>query len=438
MRNIRLRSRLGRRSQRNRRRRLRLGFLRPESGPPAAQPQRVRHDRHRTHAHRSRPHHRHQEPAKDGVEDAGSQGNAHRVIEERPEEVLRDDAHRGAGEIHCGHGVRQPALHEHHVRRLHSDVGPGADRAANVRAGERGGVIDAVPHHHHGFARGLKRADDLLLVAREHPRRHRVRGQSHGRRHGFCRTLIVARDNPHLEAAREKRLHCLAAVGLHAVRERHDARRHAVDFHRQGGLSRVAQGLDRLQRLAILLGLEDRRVSHRHKAPVRHGFDAPRRLQKFLGGPKGDAFSFNLTHDGLRQRMLAQFLHGARRRKERLPVHGAEGHHVRHFRAAFGHGARLVQHYRRHGLRLFQGGRRLEEKPESSAGARSHHDGSRGRKAQRAGAGDDENAHRGRRRKLPRVPQKEPRYGHHHSNRDHYRHKDGAHPVRQTRHGSLS
>ena len=42
---------------------------------------------------------------------------------------------------------REPALHQHDVRRVDGDVRAGADGDADVRAGQGGGVVDAVADH---------------------------------------------------------------------------------------------------------------------------------------------------------------------------------------------------------------------------------------------------------------------------------------------------
>lgn len=62
--------------------------------PNPTEPQRIRHNRNRTEAHRSRGDHRTQQQDEEGVEHAGRNGDTERVVDEREEEVPPDRLRR--------------------------------------------------------------------------------------------------------------------------------------------------------------------------------------------------------------------------------------------------------------------------------------------------------------------------------------------------------
>ena len=119
------------------------------------QPVRVQHQAHRAQRHRQTRDHRAQQPAGERVECAGGHRNADDVVAERPPQILADVAHRGVGQVDGLDDAAQVAAHQGHVRRLHRHVRAGADGDAEIRLGQRGGVVDAVAHHRNQSA-GLR------------------------------------------------------------------------------------------------------------------------------------------------------------------------------------------------------------------------------------------------------------------------------------------
>ncbi|MPN37514.1 hypothetical protein SDC9_185033 [bioreactor metagenome] len=136
------------------------------------------------------------------IEGSGGEGNPHCVVEEGPEQVLPDEPHGGAAQLDRGGDRVQPVPHQHHVGRLHGDVGSRPDRDADVCLGQRRSVVDAVADHGDDPARrsALKLPDDSRFVA----------GQQFGAetcqveifRHRFCRRKVVAGQHDRVEAER--------------------------------------------------------------------------------------------------------------------------------------------------------------------------------------------------------------------------------------------
>src|SRR5687768_35870 len=110
----------------------------------AAQAQAVGDDRDRGERHRRAREDGRQRPARERVERARRQWDADRVVDERPEKILPDDAHRPARELDGRHDASQAPADERHVRGLDRHVGARPDRDAYVGLRQRGRVVDAV------------------------------------------------------------------------------------------------------------------------------------------------------------------------------------------------------------------------------------------------------------------------------------------------------
>ena len=98
--------------------------------------------------------------------------------------------------IASGH-AGEAAADERHVRGLDGDVGPRADRDAEVRLGQRRGVVDAVADHRDDFAARLQLADLRRLVGREHFGEEL--GDADARRHGRGGVAPIAREHRDLQ-----------------------------------------------------------------------------------------------------------------------------------------------------------------------------------------------------------------------------------------------
>ena len=136
-----------------------------------------------------------------------------------------DVAQRRAAQADGGGHVAQTALHQHHIRRVERDVRARADGDADVRAGERGSVVDAVADH--GDLAALAQAADLrILAVGQHAGDHAVHAR--GGADGARRALVVTCKHDDLDAHIPQLAHGLRAVGLDDVRHGDDAEESAV------------------------------------------------------------------------------------------------------------------------------------------------------------------------------------------------------------------
>ena len=82
-----------------------------------------------------------------GNKNAGGQGDADGIVKKGPEQILVDVPKGGPAEPDGGGNITQAAFHEDNVSRVNGHVGPRANGDPNVRPGERGSIVDTVPHH---------------------------------------------------------------------------------------------------------------------------------------------------------------------------------------------------------------------------------------------------------------------------------------------------
>ena len=111
------------------------------------QPQSVGHHEYAAQAHGSRSQHGRKGNAKGQIQHPRRNGNAQRVVEKCPEQVLPDIADgcpaQSDGIADGGEGIP----HQHNVRRFHGDVCTGTNRHANIGSNQSGSIVDAVTHH---------------------------------------------------------------------------------------------------------------------------------------------------------------------------------------------------------------------------------------------------------------------------------------------------
>ena len=125
------------------------------------EPQRVHADEEARKRHRRRTVHRlHRDPV-----NAHREWDANRVVEECPEQILVDVADRLPAHADRRRHIRQVALHQDHIRRIDRNVRARPDGDADIRAGERRCIVDAVPDHRN-LAIFLQFADDRLFAVR--------------------------------------------------------------------------------------------------------------------------------------------------------------------------------------------------------------------------------------------------------------------------------
>src|SRR5262249_39608018 len=142
--------------------------------------------------------------ADERVEHAHGDWNAERVVAEGANEVLTYVTHRRAADLYRSHHSHEAALDQRNVARLDRNVGPGADREANVGLCERGRVVDAVTHHSDGLTFELKFLHLVRLVVGQHLGKYTFDADL--ARNGAPRALIVAGQHDYFDA---KRLQCV-------------------------------------------------------------------------------------------------------------------------------------------------------------------------------------------------------------------------------------
>jgi len=137
---------------------------RPALCAHAPQSQAVRHHEHAREAHREAGEHRVERHAPDRVEHARRERDEQDVVDERPEEVRANRAHRAARDLERVQQSGKVAARERHVGRLDGDVGARGDRDTNFGLRERGCVVDAVADESDTFTALLEFSNDATFV----------------------------------------------------------------------------------------------------------------------------------------------------------------------------------------------------------------------------------------------------------------------------------
>ena len=362
---------------------------------------RVRDDAHRAHAHGRRRNHRIEEETEHGIEDACRDRNTDHIVGKRPEEVLPDVAHDGAGKIHCAHDALGRITHEDDVGARARGIRAAAHCNARIGLGERRRVIDAVAHHG-ARSVGLKRLHVRGLFGGPHVGDDVLGRNAEPCADGLGRAAVVAREHHDPEAA--QRRDGGPRFGPHPVGDGDDADNAPCRSNEER--RRALRGLcecERGKRLGHLkaerlheTGVARRHRRARHQAPEA----AARNLLELIYILRGQSPRLGLGEHRLRERMLGRlFKRGCDEHH-----HGFEsGHRCRHLRddgPALGERARLVED---DGLEPGEDLERLgalEENAHACASAHADHDGRGRRQSDRARAGNDEDAHRGVEREL--------------------------------------
>ncbi|KAG1252099.1 hypothetical protein G6F65_018063 [Rhizopus arrhizus] len=119
------------------------------------------------------------------------------------------------------------ARHQHHIGRLHRDVGAGTDRQADIGLGQRRCIVDAVADEGDVPMRGLEPAHRFDLAFRQHLGHHLINAQlARDRLRGAG---VVAGDHRHLQAQLVQRRDCGRRARLDRVGYRDDRGQAAVD-----------------------------------------------------------------------------------------------------------------------------------------------------------------------------------------------------------------
>src|SRR5262249_8103030 len=134
--------------------------------------------------------HRREPPSEHGIEHAGGEGNADRVVRQGEEEVLPNVSHGRPRQVNCGDDAGERAGDQGDVGCFDSDVRAGPNGQPEVSGGDRRGVVDAVTDHADPAAFALQAADLVGLVLRQDFGDHSANAGLSG--DGGCGAGIVA------------------------------------------------------------------------------------------------------------------------------------------------------------------------------------------------------------------------------------------------------
>ena len=223
-------------------------------------------------AHRRRADHRaHLKPkSQQCTVETGRQRDTDDIIEERPEQILMNIPERRPSEADRRRHIREPTLHQHHIRRIDRDICARTDRDTEIRAGEGRCIVDAVSDHR-DTSLGLQSTDHRFLSIRQDTGDDMC--DTSLLCDGLRRFFIIARDHIDVNAHILKFCDGLRGILLDGVRDRDDPHRMPVTHEEKRGLSLLCEGLilllhlarDTEARLHIRIGTsaELRRILHR-------------------------------------------------------------------------------------------------------------------------------------------------------------------------------
>src|SRR5258708_12774311 len=117
-----------------------------------AEAESVGDDRDRAEAHGGAGEHGTEEPAENGIEYTGSDGDAESVVKKSEEQILFDIADGGAAEFSGAQDAAQIAFEQSDAGGFDGDVGARTHGDADIGGGESRSLIDAVPGHAAAFS----------------------------------------------------------------------------------------------------------------------------------------------------------------------------------------------------------------------------------------------------------------------------------------------
>ena len=346
------------------------------------QPQGIGHHKDGAAAHSRRTEHGTQSDAK-GRQHACRNGNAQAVIEQGPEQILSNIPDGSLTERHrIGNGL-QTAADQHHISRLHGDVGTGIDGHAHIGRHQRGGIVDTVTHHDHLVAFLLELLHRTGLVTGKHIGDHMGDARLSGDGLGYLSIIACQHDH----------------VKLHFLHGRN--RRHRIRFQYVSGSNSAQIGTGFIGKIQgrFALGGEFL-VSRNGNAMLRHQLGVAAEVADTIhhtaDTPAGNGLkichrrqshTFRLGQNSLGKGMLGTLFDGGGNGQQTGCI-VPRCQNIRHSRLAGGQRTGLVQHHRIHVVEIFQRFCVLEQHTHTRAAACAHHDGHRGSQSQRTGTGD--------------------------------------------------
>ena len=356
------------------------------------EPQRVRHDADRGQRHRGGGEGRAQQDPEGRVEHAHRDRDQHDVVGERPEQVLADDPERGARQRDRRRDQPRVAADQRDVRGLDGHVRAGPDGHAEVGAGQRRGVVDAVADHRDPPPLALEPRHQRLLVGGQ-----RLGHDAVGRDADLAPDRLgggprVAGEQPHLEAGVAQLADRLGRLGLDRIGDGEEPGDPPVDRDPRRGPAVGGDGLglagERVDGDAALL--EQPPAPDQHGRPVdRPGHAAPDDRLEALDPPEPQLVLAGAPHDGLAQRVLGARLERRGEVQDPRRLDAGSGHDAGHHRPAQRERPGLVHD---DGVDPARGLERLaaaDEDPRLRAAPGPDHDRGRRREAHGARAGDD-------------------------------------------------
>ena len=332
-----------------------------------------------------------------GKQGAGSHRDQDGIVKKGPEEVLADRPHgRPAQGDGPGNAAERPGRQDH-VGRFDGHVGARTDGEAHVGLGQGRGIVDAVPHHGHGFAGRLQRFDPQGFVFRPDLGLHLIHTGLPTDRIGG--PAVVSGEHHRLQAQPFQPGNGRRGVRLDAIRYA-DQSQQAVRFygHHDGfplGLkNRYPFGHRRGNQSWALV--KPVRLAHPYQLPVYPGFDAVAAMGfEGLGRCQRQTRSFGFVDHRPSQGVLRPFFHRSGQHHQfifRHPV-AVIGNQVGDHRFAFGDGAGFVQDHRGQMGGAFQCPTVFEQHTPFGALTGAGHDRGRCGQTQGTGAGDDQYGH---------------------------------------------
>ena len=294
--------------------------------------------------------------------------------------------------------LAQAVLQEDDVSRFGADVrGAVAQGEPDVGGGERGRVIDPVPHHEHAEALVAQLADLPGLVLGEEPCVH-LRDPRLAR-DSLRRGLLIpgqdaqARD-PQLLQAEDR----LRSIRAQRIAERDDAGRSSARGHRHRRLTLLrAAGRRRLEPGRILADrlAHEREVSHPHPRPVDTRLDTLTRADDEVATcRKRESASLGLPNDPAAEQVLRRAFRGRRQLQERVFGETGGGDDGGDARTSRGQRAGLVEGDASDARERFDEAAPLDQHPLARQARERGRDRGRRRQDQSARAGDDQGGDR--------------------------------------------
>ncbi len=144
----------------------------------------------------------------------------------------------GAAQADGGWNIAQTAFHQDDISRINCDIGAYANRNADIGAGKRRGVIDAISHHSN-LSFLLQRTDSAFFFMGQHVCYDFVNSSLAA--NGVGCLLVVSGEHAYINAHLLQFLHCTGAVFFDYVCNGNDTHKTFIFAKEQGSFSFLCQ-----------------------------------------------------------------------------------------------------------------------------------------------------------------------------------------------------